>query len=54
MSLYVQLSRGQSLQRISILRPFDPEDLRVPIPEELKAELKWEHEMSERTAKIYS
>ena len=54
MSPYVQLSRGQSLQRLSILRPFDPEDLRVPIPEELREELEWEVEMSERTTEIYS
>ena len=53
MSPYVQLSRGQSLQRLSILRPFDPDDLRAPISEELKAELKWEKEMSELTTSIY-
>ena len=53
MSPYVQLSRGQSLQRLSILRPFDSNDLRAPISEELKAELKWEKEMSELTASIY-
>lgn len=53
MSPYVQLSRGQSLQRLSILRPFDPDDLRAPIPEELKAELRWEQEMSVLTAEIY-
>src|SRR5436190_18254515 len=35
MSLYVQLSHGQALQRLSILRPFDPKDLCAPIPEEL-------------------
>jgi ABC-type dipeptide/oligopeptide/nickel transport system ATPase component len=54
MSPYVQLSRGQSLQKLSILRPFDSDDLRAPIPEELKAEIKWEQEMSEKTVQIYS
>ena len=54
MSPYVQLSRGQSLQRLSILRSFDADDLRAPISEELKMELKWEQEMNEKTAKIYS
>ena len=54
MSPYVQLSRSQSLQRLSILRPFDADDLRAPISEELKAELKWEQEMDEKTARIYS
>ena len=39
MSPYVQLSRGQSLQRPSILWPFDPDDLRAPIPGELMAEM---------------
>lgn len=53
MSPYVQLSRVQSLQRLSILRPFDPDDLRVPIPKELIEELEWEQRMNELTAQIY-
>ena len=53
MSPYVQLSQCQSLQHLSILRPFDSDDLRAPISEELKAELKWEKEMSELTTSIY-
>ena len=53
MSPYVQLSRGQSLQRLSILRPFNPDDLRVPIPKELMEKLKWEQKLNELTAKIY-
>ena len=53
MSPYVQLSQGQSFQRLSILWPFDPDDLRAPISEELQAELKWEKEISELTASIY-
>jgi ATP-dependent DNA helicase PIF1 len=54
MSPYVQLSRGQSLERLSILRPFDPEDLRAPIPDELTAELRWEQKMSELTMRMFS
>ena len=53
MSPYVQLSRGKSLQRLSILWPFDSEELRAPIPEELMAELEWEHKKSELTAEMY-
>jgi hypothetical protein len=54
MSPYVQLSRAQSLQRLSILRPFNSEDLRTPIPNELAIELEWEQRMSELTMQIYS
>ena len=46
MSSYVSLSRGQTL---SILRPFNPDDFRAPIPEELVAELKWEEEICKQT-----
>ena len=53
MSPYVQLSRSRSLHGLSILRPFDPDELRAPIPDELKEELEWEQMMSKRTAEIY-
>ena len=53
MSPYVQLSQGQSLQRLSILRPFDSDDLHALIPKELMAELKWEEEMSRLTMELY-
>jgi hypothetical protein len=49
MSPYVQLSRCQALQRLSILRPFDPDDLRAPIPEDLIVKLKRAEEMSKET-----
>lgn len=52
MSPYVQLSRARSLQAVSILRPFDPEQLRAPIPEELVEELEWEKMMDEATARM--
>src|SRR5436190_7597318 len=53
MSPYIQLSRGQAFQRLSILRPFDPDDLRAPIPEDLVVEMKWEEEMSKETMRLY-
>ena len=53
MSPYVQLSRGQSLQRLSILQSFDSDDLQMPIPEELIEELKWDQKMNDLTAKMY-
>jgi len=52
-SPYVQLSRIKSLSRLSILRPFDPQDLRSPLPKELQAELKWQEQLAERTKKLY-
>ena len=53
-SLYVQLSRIQSLQQLSIIRSFDPEELRKPLPMELLKELEWEAEMDEDTRVRYS
>ena len=54
MSPYVQLSRARSLQRVSIMRPFDPAELSVPLSKELIAELEWEEQMAEKTDKLYS
>jgi len=54
MSPYVQLSRARSLQQISIMRPFDPAELSVPLSKELIAELEWEEQMAEKTDKLYS
>ena len=48
-SLYVQLSRIQSLQQLSIMRSFAPEELRKPLPAELLKELEWEAQMDEGT-----
>ena len=48
-SLYVQLSRVQSLQHLSIMRSFDPDEL----PEELLKELEWEAEMDTKTRNKY-
>jgi hypothetical protein len=52
-SLYVQLSRVQTLQQLSIMRDFDAEELRIPLPEELLAELEWEDEMDKATGEKY-
>ena len=53
MSLYVQLSRVRSLNGLSVLRPFNPEELRTPIPQHLKYELQWEEEMNEITMQLF-
>ena len=52
-SLYVQLSRVRSLQELSIMRDFDPEELRKPLPEDLIKELEWEEQMDQVTKEKY-
>ena len=52
-SAYVQLSRATALNRVSIIRPFDANDLCQPLPQELLDELRWQEEMAERTAHMY-
>ena len=41
-SPYVQLSRAKTLARLSILRPFDPAELRSDLSKHLLAELEWQ------------
>src|SRR5579859_1811715 len=53
-SLYVQLSRVQYLQYLSIMRDFDPAELHIPLPENLIDELKWEEQMDKMTTDKYS
>ena len=53
-SLYVQLSRIQTIQQLSIMRDFDPEELRKPLPHDLIEKLEWEQEMDETMRKKYS
>ena len=53
-SLYVQLSRIQSLQQLSIMRSFDPGELWKPLPAELLKELEWEAQIDEDTRVRYS
>jgi hypothetical protein len=52
-SLYVQLSRVQTLQQLSIMREFDPAELRTPLWNNLVHELEWEDEMDEKTKAKY-
>jgi hypothetical protein len=53
-SLYVQLSRVQSLEKLSIMRDFDPAELHTPLPDVLLEELEWESEMDQKTRRKYS
>jgi len=53
-SLYVQLSRVQSLEHLSIMRDFDPAELRMPLPKNLVHELEWEEQMDKLTMNKYS
>jgi hypothetical protein len=53
-SLYVQLSRVQSLQQLSIMRDFDAAELRIPLSADLIGELEWEKQMDKSTAEKYS
>jgi ATP-dependent DNA helicase PIF1 len=53
-SLYVQLSRVQSLQQLSIMRDFDAAELRIPLSKDLIGELEWEEQMDKVTAQKYS
>ena len=41
-SPYVQLSRATSLDHVFIMRPFNGEDLRVPLSQQLQDELHWQ------------
>ena len=53
-SLYVQLSRVQSLAGLSIMRDFDVSELSVPLSDVLFAELDWERDKYEETLSRYS
>ncbi len=48
-SLYVQLSRCRSINNLSILRPFDVNELFVPLSDALIQELNWERIKYEET-----
>ena len=52
-SPYVQLSRGTSLDKLIILRPFDIEELRKPLAKELIAEIELQEEKAKQTEQIY-
>jgi hypothetical protein len=51
-SAYVQLSRATSLDRVSIMRPFNVADLTTPLPQELIDELRWQEEMANNTLRM--
>lgn len=52
-SAYVQLSRCRALNRLSIIRPFDPAELKEKLSKELLDELKWEQELDRDTRTKY-
>ena len=51
---YVQLSRATELEHIFIMRPFDGDDLRAPLPQALEQELAWQEDMATFTSERYS
>ena len=52
-SPYVQLSRAKALNQLSIMRPFDAEELRTPLPIALQEELQWQEVMDVTTRNHY-
>ena len=52
-SPYVQLSRAKTLVSLSILRPFDPAELRTPLSKDLLAELEWQAQKAKETEDLY-
>jgi hypothetical protein len=52
-SAYVQLSRCRSLDRLSIIRPFDPSELTTKLSKELCDELEWEDDLDRATQVLY-
>ena len=52
-SPYVQLSRAKTLNSLSILRPFDPAELRTPLSKDLLAELEWQAQKAKETETLY-
>lgn len=53
-SAYVQLSRATTLDNIFIMRPFDGDDLRAPLSQQLQDELCWQQDMAIHTRERYS
>ena len=53
-SLYVQLSRVRTINQLSIMRWFDPAELRKPLPDDLIKELEWQEMMDETTKDKYT
>ena len=49
-----QLSRATSLDHVFIMRPFNGEDLHVPLSQQLQDELHWQQNMAVYTRERYS
>ena len=52
-SPYVQLSRAKTLASLSILRPFDPAELRSSLSKNLLAELEWQAQKAKEIEDLY-
>ena len=52
-SPYVQLSRAKPRACLSILRPFDPAELRSPLSKHILAELQWQTQKAKETDALY-
>ena len=52
-SAYVQLSRAKTCACLSILRPFDPAELRSDLSKDILAELQWQAQMGKETEDLY-
>ena len=52
-SPYVQLSRAKTRACLSILRPFDPAELRSPLSKHILAELQWQTQKAKETEALY-
>jgi hypothetical protein len=52
-SPYVQLSRARNLSQVSIMRPFNAEELRTPHPPELVRELQRQEDLAAQTDALY-
>ena len=53
-SPYVQLSRAKALNQLSIMRPFDADELKTPLSIPLQEELRWQEEMAVITLSHYA
>ena len=52
-SPYVQLSRAKTRASLSILRPFDPAELRSDLSKHILAELEWQTQKAKETEALY-
>jgi hypothetical protein len=52
-SPYVQLSRCQSFDRLSLMRPLNPEELKTPLSQPLLQELHWQELKALETLQLF-